>query len=493
MSFINKKRNKLKEAAINSSDLSFEEGLDNRQALTEEQIDKIIETLVDTGDPSTFTEPFNRDIMPLGKNRDRSKKLFYRRKYYKDYAFPKPAPSQNIMDDNVVDDNSKFKGASRKTFTPFYYTDLMYDKTFYGRIDTLNRTVYPSEKFLKLVSNTQDVFLLNFVCDAANDMLRKIDRLKDSGKLDTKSIYYGFEVKKGWKSFVQDHHRTMKALYESFAVNYINSPALFTRITSFDTFSSEFLSFLDRFLPKFPITRTNMEIRRGTSPLVSGIMFEISNSKHDDDKEKYENYILDRHFLQIQNIANAFGFMVDKNAPWRFIADLESPQMKKRMADLGFDTLQMMFDSYYYRAHLYEADSLKTYFLSFYDSYIQTYPYYTVVEKCKEGSKAKLLYRQQRAQDPFTDKKLLEFYYFIRAKEAGKDWNQESFDIEVVAAYEIFEKFGFVEALNYINDKTSLIVGRGGNFGNRTKMSEKERIIYNHEPSYKRNNFKITL
>jgi len=246
-------------------------------------------------------------------------------------------------------------------------------------------------------------------------------------------------------------------------------------------------------LPKFPITRTNMEIRRGTSPLVSGIMFEISNSKHDDDKEKYENYILDRHFLQIQNIANAFGFMVDKNAPWRFIADLESPQMKKRMADLGFDTLQMMFDSYYYRAHLYEADSLKTYFLSFYDSYIQTYPYYTVVEKCKEGSKAKLLYRQQRAQDPFTDKKLLEFYYFIRAKEAGKDWNQESFDIEVVAAYEIFEKFGFVEALNYINDKTSLIVGRGGNFGNRTKMSEKERIIYNHEPSYKRNNFKITL
>ena len=71
---------------------------------------------------------------------------------------------------------------------------------------------------------------------------------------------------------------------------------------------------------------------------------------------------MDKHFLQMQNIANGYGFMVDKNAPWRFTADLESPQMRARMQAKGFASLQQMFDAYYYKTHLYEVDSIKSYF-----------------------------------------------------------------------------------------------------------------------------------
>jgi len=202
---------------------------------------------------------------------------------------------------------------------------------------------------------------------------------------------------------------------------------------------------------------------------------------------------LDKYFLQIQNIANSYGFMVDRNAPWRFIADLESPQMRARMEDAGFNRLQDMFDARYYKTHLYEVNSLKTYFFSFYDSFIESYPYLTEVYNCGDGAKAKVLYRKKREKDPFTDKKLLEYYYFIRANEAFKDWSQEDFDLALEEAWQVFNHYGFKEALNHINDKTTHVYGRGGNPGIKTKKDEKNRIFFNHQPSYKRNSFSIII
>ncbi len=73
------------------------------------------------------------------------------------------------------------------------------------------------------------------------------------------------------------------------------------------------------------------------------------------------------------------------------------------------------------------------------------------------------------------------------------DWQQETFDIEVQTAQSIFNEYGFIAALNYVNDKTSLIVGRGANFGNKIKNQDGKRIIYNHQPSYKRSNFTMTF
>jgi hypothetical protein len=310
--------------------------------------------------------------------------------------------------------------------------------------------------------------LLNFVCEALNDMLEKIGRLRQNGRLAKESAYYSFKIEKGWQSFTLDHHNTIDTIFNGFITKYINSPEMFTKIKSFDIFSKEFFFFLNRFLPKFPISRTNLQLAKSTNPRVSGVVFEISFDPHDDDRTKYEKYILDSHFMMISRLANSFGFMIDKNAPWRFIADLESPQMKFRMAQKGCDTLQAMFEKYYYQTHLHEVNTLRNYFLSFYDSFVTAYPYYTEVSACGTGSKAKLLYRQPRQKDPFTDEKLLKFYFYIRAKEAHKD-------------------------LHFINDKTTAIVGRGANFGNKIKKEENYRIIHNHLPSYKRNNFNLIL
>tara|TARA_B100000287_G_scaffold385723_1_gene393086 strand:+ start:109 stop:1608 length:1500 start_codon:yes stop_codon:yes gene_type:complete len=492
----NKTKYSLKEnIAFKRTNQRFQDALDVFEPFTEEELDNIIEDIIKTTTVDDMLEPFSRKIIPKGSNSNKTKRLYYNKKYYYNHAFPKGQKpgSQDVIEGTAVDDQSKYQGEARNIFAPFNTIDFNHEKAFYGRIDTNNHSIYPSEKFLSLVNGTTDVMLLDFVCDALNEMLAKIDKLKESKKISQDSIFYGIKIHKGWTSFVADHHNTMRAIFEGFVSKFANNAQNSMTIYKFSDYSYHFISFLGRFLSKFPISRTNLQLRSTTSPRISGIVFEMSNEKHDDDEKKYVNYILDKHFLQIQNIANGYGFMVDRNAPWRFIADLESPQMKARMADKGFGTLQEMFDARYYKTHLYELNSLKNYFFSFYDSFIESYPYFTEVHKCGDGAKAKVLYRKKREKDPFTNRKLLEYYYFIRAKECFKDWNQETFDHALEEAWQVFDHYGFVEALNHINDKTTHIYGDGGNPGIKTKKDEKNRIFFNHQPSYKRNSFSIKI
>lgn len=491
MSNINNKKYLIKEKLHKKFDIDYSL-LDPSEELSESEINAIVDEIAAV--PETLTlKPFDASIIPLGKNSDSTKDLFNRRKYYKKYALPDTSKNLNEVDGNTVDDTSNYQGVARDLLAPFYTIDLVHNKSFYGRIDTNNRSIYPSEKFLKLVNGTQDVMLLDFVAEAANDMIEKINRMVNVGKISKKSSYSDFIPKKGWTSFTKEHHKSMNKVFEIFIGRYATSKKFFTKIYDFSSYITHFTNFLDLFLPAFPITRSNMQISSHVNPGISGIVFEIAPDKHDEDENKYRTYILDKNFIDICKIANGFGFYIDKNAPWRFVADLDSPQMLERMQSKGFNTLQSMFEGRYYDTHLYEINALRDYFLSFYDSYVEAYPYYSKTHACGDGSKAKLLYRAERGDSPFTNEKLLEFYFYVRCKEGNLDISQSEFEKLVREAVEIFNNYGFVQSLHFIVDKTTNIRGLGGNFGNNIEITEKNRIFSNHASYYKSNSFKFKL
>ena len=489
---INHRKYKIKEKILGDLNKRFRDVMDNPEPFNEKEINGIIEEIIKNSIPSDILEPFNPEIVPLGRNDKGTKDLYHNKRYYYEHAFPKgfKPESQDSISGDAVDDMSEYQGESRNVFPEFQSIDFIHEKMLYGRIDTHNRPIYPSNKFLKLVPGTQDVLLLDFVCEALIDMLDKINRMKEIKKLSKKSAYYSFQIKTGWSDSLADHHKTMESLFQGFIRKYAKQGS--SKIKNYRDYIKEFTLFLDVLLPVFPMTRSNLQLRRASNPAMSGIVFEISDAKHDDDKKKYTSFILDEHFLQIQKIANAFGFMVDRNAPWRFIADLESPQMSDRMGDKGYASLQDMFDKCYYQTHFFEISALKKYMLSFYDSYVEAFPYYTETKVCGQGSKSKLTYRKKRIETDFTDRKLIELYYFIRAKEAKKEWNQDYFDLSVEEAFEVFQHYGLTECLHHIHDKTCLIVGDGANYGVRTKKEENYRIFSTHQP-YRKKTFTIKL
>lgn len=488
---INNKKYLLKERLAKKFDIHYGDFDKSPDQLEEDEINDIVHEITSLKKKLTL-EPFEDQVIPLGKNGDKTRDLFHRRKYYRDYALPDTTKNLNELDGASADDTTNFQGERNAIVSSFNTIDLISHKSFYGRIDTNNRSIYPSEKFLKMVDTEKTVMLVNFVADATNDMMEKIARMVQVGKIKSNSAYAQFEPKKGWTSLTGTHHKSMKRIFDLFISKYATSKQFFTKIVDFNSYITHFTNFLDLFLPVYPITRSNMQLAGNISPSISGLVFEIELDLHDNDEKKYKKYILDPHFEDIAIIANGFGFMIDKNAPWRFIADLESPQMQQRMKDLGFNTLQDMFSTYYYDTHLYEINTIRDYFLSFYDSYVEAYPYYSKADACGEGGKSILHQRQKRNKNPFTDAKLLEVYLYIRAKEANKEWNQASFDKCLNETVSVFDTYGFVHALHYINDKTTNILGKGANPGMKTKKEENYRI-YSSRQSYSKSTYTIKL
>ena len=208
---INNKRYLIKERLAKKFDIEYDSLDKTPDKLEEKQIDEIIHEITSLKQKFTLA-PYDNQVIPLGKNSDRSRELFHRRKYYRDYALPNTSFNLNEVDGAAPDDTSNFQGKRNDMVSKFNTIDLVANKTFYGRIDTNNRSIYPSEKFLKMINTKETVLLLNFVADAANDMMEKISRMVQVGKIRSTSAYAQFEPKTGWTSLTATHHESMKEI-----------------------------------------------------------------------------------------------------------------------------------------------------------------------------------------------------------------------------------------------------------------------------------------
>ena len=219
---INHRKYKVKEKILNNLNKRFRDVMDNTEPFSEKEVKGIIEEIIKNSLPSDILEPFNPEIIPLGNNSMGTKDLYHNKRYYYEHAFPKgfKPESQDSITGDAVDDMSEYQGESRNVFPEFQSIDFIHEKMLYGRIDTHNRPIYPSNKFLKLVPGTKNVLLLDFVCEALIDMLDKLNRMKEIKKLSKKSAYYSFDIKTGWNDSLADHHKTMESIFKGFISKY---------------------------------------------------------------------------------------------------------------------------------------------------------------------------------------------------------------------------------------------------------------------------------
>ena len=71
------------------------------------------------------------------------------------------------------------------------------------------------------------------------------------------------------------------------------------------------------------------------SQLNTGLAVEIFSAPYDQDQYKIDNFYKATNFRFFKDVAYAFGFHIDKDIPWRLVADLDSPQMKYYMKNAG--------------------------------------------------------------------------------------------------------------------------------------------------------------
>ena len=248
---------------------------------------------------------------PKGKNSLKSKELFKQREIYRDHAYPDDLPDipRSI--------------------------DVWYNyKSLYGKIDHEDNAVFLNEEMLKKLPNDEeDIFALNFVVDAFEDLQNYMNVAANKGKILTEnSKFFPVKPKRGWTSVQNLYFEHVDVLYQAFTGAWLDIKENYKKLITFKDFMDIFWTYIKEIQPNFPFTRTGFIMSHFCPITTTGLVVEIADDDHGNDKIKFENYINDDNFFFFTAAARRFGFRVDKNAPWRLIADVKSKTMQKYMS-----------------------------------------------------------------------------------------------------------------------------------------------------------------
>ena len=105
----------------------------------------------------------------------------------------------------------------------------------------------------------------------------------------------------------------------------------------FEQFEEILFSLISSNIEKFPITRSGFLLSSECPNSVSGLTIELAELQFYSDVEKSQ--LFNSHeFKCFAELVTSLGFYLDKNAPWRLIANLESPVMRGYISDYQPET-----------------------------------------------------------------------------------------------------------------------------------------------------------
>ncbi len=253
-------------------------------------------------------EPLPSGLRVFGSNTSTSLEVYQQRLRYRNDVYPALGPIRFF----------NFWGADR----------------YLGRVSTEGNMVLPQESQLKpLRYADESLFAINFVADAWRDFAEKVRELTRREVLYAESAYANPTAKNAWESAADSYHGYMvDTVYPVFANNFMRSYKNRKRLVNLNSFFDVFTGFCEGVIDTGgPITRSGYLESIYCSPMNTGLAIEIADNYHADDFNKVDQFLTDKNFELITKIASYYGFVIDKNAPWRFVADVGSAAMQEYM------------------------------------------------------------------------------------------------------------------------------------------------------------------
>jgi len=210
-------------------------------------------------------------------------------------------------------------------------------------------------------------------------------------------------------------HINLDKVYESYIDSYITQTLELlqesaTDLKTFDQVMEKTLELFRLNIDDFPVTRSGFLLSDLCPINVSGLCIELTNLSYSEDSAKGE-IIQSKDFQCFAENANAAGFYVDKNAPWRLIANLESDIMKQEIKKYQNNTsventLDRLFRVKSQYQDIYDVANV---FSIIYDRFAAANPYIY-----KEG---KIEKPRKISGDLFTEKTWIRLCLMVRAAE----------------------------------------------------------------------------
>jgi len=318
-----------------------------------------------------------------------------------------------------------------------YFLDLpaplrsLYEKLYFGRVDAFQNGILVkcSTAGLKQVTTKGlNVFALDFVVDAFEDLRTHIQRVADHGFINADSFYYDLNPLNGLER-IQPRLTKAHQKWHDTMNRYINSNSnTKKKVTDFRSYVVALLNFMERGIQDLPLTTTGIVVSNASSPMISGLSLELAKENYSVDQKKVRSFIFDNNFRYFVRAARKYGFYVDRNGPWKITADPFSGPMLDYMAAYGV-TRDTFFSTYYDRTYTLDYDNLRTTLKKMYNQFVTQNPRLVLESvggaigaSCPNALQVETKYRKKVSDQDINnmgDIYWLELYFKLRAQECN--------------------------------------------------------------------------
>jgi hypothetical protein len=347
--------------------------------------------------------------------------------------------------------------------------DLQSKRSFYGRLDLQQDTIYPDiNKMVNLRSNgrQKNVLVLPFVNDAFQELEAKVNDLIKIGKLipnqllpiSAEEVYFDLET---------NYQNNIKQILDAFFQYSINNGEI-NIIKNFKDFINQFMNFVS--LSNISLTMTKYCIAKSNISS-TGLIIHTKKQVMDLDmlkdlfysSESYETY---------SNLLLTYGFSVDKFAPWRIIFNIDSKIAQSYMSKYDIKNTNDLFDNFYKKTYETDMSILIENLLLYYNDRIcvlKPQLFETKIKQSKQGFKSffatteRLTISEENIYKLIPEVTLLKLYFYIRLKEESFNLSQEEFDGLMTKVTILHQTSGVNGVNDFVNEYTKFSTNDGAN------------------------------
>ena len=333
--------------------------------------------------------------------------------------------------------------------------DFLYENTKYALRNDLNETIYllvdnttrASLKQFPFSSEEGAVFFVNAFTDFRDHFLEKVR----TSRLPQLPILGELTVQKGFVNFADKYSRYLTGIKDfiirEFLVEY--------KIYNFSDFMNAMTTFTKEYTQEFPITRSGFIDSKNCSVHISGLVADLSNQDCSRDSIK-QSLLKSPTFQCYSEAATAYGLMIDKNAPWRLVADINSPKMREyilKYGDKSMTTREILDFKFYTKPHFDDLNDMQDFFYSTYRNLVLAKPF----EVEYNGTVRKFIERESLVywfdEEKYDSKFWLDMLFNTRLTESNISLSEEERRNHFIEITDTLKVYGLKSAMGLLGLK----------------------------------------
>jgi hypothetical protein len=344
--------------------------------------------------------------------------------------------------------------------------DIWYNNYGYGTLNTNYEPVVLAEDpqiFTNFSKLADGVRCLGFVAKAFISFREEYSSVVDNSTLEFPPFIEQITPVFGYESFEE-----LYAHWSEYSITKYSAALQENRhINDLDCFVDVIKDIFLRELPKFPVTKSGFCLSKQNDIKTTGLVIELADLNYDIDLQKGQ-MLQSGNFSCYMSLANKYGFYIDKNAPWRLLANLESQYMRSAIRGLKdyrsqdsqhrHLTTRQIFDSIYrVRTHFDDLYNLQDFVLRTYNQITRNVPSFTetVLNSDSNGIERIRVFRE--TGQTLKPEHWLNLLVFVRLLEINK-YTKENYDFHTEKINRINRLYDLRRALSSFGaDIASLI------------------------------------